>query len=137
MRFVIGLVLCCCLLGCASPSPEFMDGASSRHQIGENQFSVHVKADRVQAIRTNFAKRPDIRLVARQAELAIEAATGCPATHIYGDVALMEARIDCTKPLKDGDWAAWSKPRRSGLRCAGYGDPSRWGDWTNIKLDCS
>lgn len=137
MRRLLCLFLSSGLAACDSPSVEFMGGQKSVHNIGGHSFSVHVKGAKAQVIRTNFAKKPDLQNISRQAELAIEQATGCPVTEIYGDVAVMAGSIDCTKPLKAGEWATWTAPSRTSLICDGYSSPSRWGGREDILLACS
>ncbi|MEE2946604.1 MAG: hypothetical protein VX444_15665 [Pseudomonadota bacterium] len=125
------------LAACDSPSPEYRHAQVSRQVIGEHSFSIYFTQYKAQAIRTNFAKRPDIRAIARQAEQAIERATGCPVSEIYGDVAVLDGVLDCGKPVVAGEWATWKRPQRSGLICDGYSQISRWGDWQDITLECS
>ncbi|MFY0594855.1 MAG: hypothetical protein JXQ85_00355 [Cognatishimia sp.] len=136
MRYFLCSFVLLGLVACDSPSIEFMDGEKSVHEIGGHSFSVHVKGDRAQVIRTNFAKKPDIRVISRQAERAIEEAAHCPVTEIYGDVAVMVGQLDCSKPLKVGEWAKWTAPPRRSLICDGQSSPSRWGGWSDILLEC-
>ena len=137
MRALTIAMIATIFAGCDSPSPEYRDAQVSRQVIGEHSFTVYFTQSKAQAIRTNFAKRPDIRVIARQAEQAIERATGCPVSEIYGDVALLDGVLDCSKPVVAGEWAQWKRPLRSGLICDGYSQISRWGDWQDITLECS
>ena len=136
MRFPLCFLLGWLLCACDSPSPAFSGAEASRHEVGSNTFSVYVKNGQAQSIRTNFAKRPDIRSVARQAETAKEAASGCPVVKIYGDVALLNGTLDCSQPIRPNEWAVWSKPPRRGMTCVGESSASRRGDWRDVTLDC-
>jgi len=108
----------------------------SRHDIGGNLYSVYVKGTRAQAIRTNFAQNPDIWAISRQAELAIEAAAQCSVSEIFGDVAVLNAILDCSLPVVSGHWAKWRKPKRSYLQCEGYSRNYRWGSGLDMDLTC-
>lgn len=136
MRSLLRLFMFGLLSACDQPSPAFYGAEASRHEIGGNLFSVYVKAEQAQAIRTNFAKRPDISNIAQQAETAMEAASGCPVVEIYGDVALMNGTLDCSKPLVPGQRARWVKPPRRGWTCLGDSRASHWGDWSDVTLEC-
>ena len=136
MRFLLCFSVCMALFACDSPSPAFLHANASKHMVGGNQYSVYVTETQAQAIRTNFATRPEMRIIARQAETAIEVASGCSVTEIHGDVALLTGQLDCTKRPVAGEWAEWKTPRKRGLRCQGESIASNWGDWRNISLDC-
>ncbi|SHG87615.1 hypothetical protein [Cognatishimia maritima] len=136
MRFPLCFSVCTALLACDSPAPAFRNADATKHVIGGNQYSVYVTETQAQAIRTSFAPRPDIRTIARQAETAIETASGCSVTEIQGDVALLTGQLDCTKRPVAGEWAAWKAPRKRGLRCQGESVASHWGDWRNVSLEC-
>lgn len=136
MRSFLCFFFCWTLTACDSPSPAFQGAVASRHDIDGNTYSVYVKGNRAQAIRTNFARRPDIRLIADQAEMAIETASGCPVTQIYGDVALLTGVLDCARPILPNEPAKFIKPPRRGLTCMGDSMTSQWGGWRNVTLDC-
>lgn len=136
MRSLLCVFLFWTLVACDSPSPAFHGADVSRHDIGGNTFSVYVKGGQAQAIRTNFAKHPDIRVIAFQAETAIETASGCPVTEIYGDVALLTGTLDCGRPIIPEHRAKWVKPPRHGLMCLGETSASHWGDWHDVTLEC-
>lgn len=136
MRSLLCLFLCWLLSACDSPSPVFHGADASRHEIGGNTFSVYVKGGHAQAIRTNFAKRPDIRVIALQAETAIEAASGCPVIEIYGDVALLTGTLNCGQKIVPEERAKLVKPPRRWLTCVGESSASHWGEWHDVTLDC-
>lgn len=136
MRSLLCLLMCGMISACDSPSPAFHGAEASQHEVGGNVFSVYVKTGQAQAIRTNFAKRPDIRAIARQAETAMEAASGCSVVEIYGDVALLNGTLECSQPLDPGQRARWVKPPRRGWTCLGDSRASHWGDWSDVTLEC-
>lgn len=120
MRYVFFSVLFAMILaGCDGPGPGFSRAEVTRVSAGENQFSLRRNGNLVQIIRTNFARRPDIAVIGRQAELLVEATYGCPVIKMSGDVALMVGQMDCDRPLRSGEWARWVRPKRSQVSCLG------------------
>lgn len=109
------------LIACNTPSVPFLGQEAARVQIEGSTFDVYVSGERAEAIRINPERRPQIGVIARKAELAIEQASGCPVTRIHGDVALLAADIDCTKPIVAGQWARFAKPKRAYLECVQTG----------------
>lgn len=107
------------LFGCDSPGLGCAGAEVTRVEVDGNRFSLRRSGDVVQAIRTNFVRRPDISLIGYGAERAIEATYGCTVTKMRGDVALMVAQLDCDRALRDGDRARWVRPKRSQLSCLG------------------
>lgn len=114
------LVICLlCLMGCDSPGLGYGQATVTRVQHGGNHFTVRRSGVLVRIIRTNFLRRPDINKIGRDAESVVEDLYGCPVTTMTGDVALMTAKIDCSKPLVPGQRARWVKPRRNKVTCLG------------------
>lgn len=106
------LVILIFLAACDSPGPEFMSAERSEVTVNEMRFALRRRSDRVVAIRRNFVARPDIAVIGRAAETAIEQYTGCTVLTMQGDVAQMIAEIDCTTPPDSGNWARWVTVRR-------------------------
>lgn len=117
MRWI--LLGICFLAGCDSPGIGYSSAEVTRVSVGENSFSLRRSGYVVQAIRTNFLRRPDILIVGQGAEQAIEQTYGCTVTKMRGDVALMLAQLDCTRTPKAGEWARWVSPKRSQVSCLG------------------
>jgi hypothetical protein len=117
MRWVI--LSCCVLVGCDSPGIGYSAAEVTRVQVGDSMFSLRRSGDVVQAIRTNFLRQPDMNLVGRDAEVAIERTYHCPVTKMRGDVALMVAHLNCDRSVKPNEWAKWIRPRRSQASCLG------------------
>lgn len=136
MRYLLCFLFAVLLSACDSPFPAFRGADVSRHDISGNSFSVYIRGENAQAVRTNFAKRLDIRVISLQAEMAIETASGCNLVEIYGDVALLTGVLDCSRPVSKSERAKWVQPPRRGLTCLGESSPSRWGDWRDVTLDC-
>ena len=124
------------LAGCDSPGFGFSAAEVTRIDAGGHAFSLRRSGNVVQAIRTNFVRRPDINLIGRDAELAIERTYGCRVTKMRGDVALMVAQLDCERAPRDGDWARWVKPRRSLASCLGHISSGQAGRRKEIDLVC-
>ncbi|WP_232796512.1 hypothetical protein [Roseovarius salinarum] len=83
------------LAGCNTPSPEFRGAEPVRLTLGQSTFDVRVAGDRAQAIRRNVEWAPRLQAVAPRAIAAIEAVSGCAVSHLDGDAAVTEARLDC------------------------------------------
>lgn len=136
MRSFLCLLVLFSFSACDTPSPAFTGVEVSRHDIGGNLYAVYVKGARAQAIRTNFAQSPDIRAISRQAEMAIEQAAQCSVSEIFGDVAVLNAILDCSIPMVANQWAKWAKPTRRHLRCHGDSRHYRWGIGLDVSLEC-
>ena len=130
------LIFVMCLMGCDSPGIGYGAAEVTRVEIGGNRFSLRRTGDVVQAIRTNFVRRPDINVIGQDAEVAIERTYGCRVAKMQGDVALMVAQLDCKRALRDGDWARWVKPRRSQVSCLGDVFSSSSGRGDQFEVTC-
>jgi hypothetical protein len=90
-----------CLAGaiaaCDSPHPRIAGEEATPITVEGSEFSVRVKGDIAEAIRTNYAPRSDHARILLRAVVAIELATGCEVDQnsVKGDPALIVARIDC------------------------------------------
>ncbi|MBV7377465.1 hypothetical protein [Maritimibacter dapengensis] len=85
------------LVGCNSPSPQFMGGDSSTVEAGGMTFGVWRVGDEVEVIRTSSHAMPRLSVIRANAEVAIRRATGCPVEDgsLVGDQSVIKARLDC------------------------------------------
>ncbi len=85
------------LAGCDSPHPAFMQVEAQRITVDGSTFSVRIREDQAEAIRTNFERLPKIGDIFPKAAKAIEIASGCKVipNSMKGDPALMVAKLDC------------------------------------------
>lgn len=87
------------LAACDSPTPGFKGAEVSRHTVDGSTFSVHVKGDTAQAVRTNRGYAPRIGPLAERAVVAMQQASGCRVTRIGGDAAVLVGYLSCTTPV--------------------------------------
>lgn len=99
MTRLLGMYLCLAgvMAGCDSPHPRIAGEEVTRITVEGSDFSIRVKGDMAEAIRTNFAPRRDHARILLRAVVAIEQATGCKVDQnsVKGDPALMVAHIAC------------------------------------------
>ncbi|WP_241523929.1 hypothetical protein [Oceaniglobus indicus] len=83
--------------GCDSPSPAFSGVPATSVTVDGSTFSVRVRGDRAEALRTSREFRPAESVVMARAAKAIEQASGCAITKagLSGDQAIQRARLDC------------------------------------------
>ena len=85
------------LAACDSPAPAMMGADATRITIEGIDFTIRVRGERVEAIRTNMMPNPSIGTVYPRALQAMEQASGCRVIEdsLRGDVAVMRADLDC------------------------------------------
>ena len=101
---VLRMILLACamaLAGCDSPSMAFQGMPSRTVIIGPSTFTVRMRGNRVETLRTSREWRPRAVDVLARAALAMEQATGCPLRKgsLTGDQAIQRAKLACgTRP---------------------------------------
>lgn len=95
--FVVSTLVICLLTSCDSPHPAFMGVEAKVVEVQGSTFSVRVRENYAQAIRTNFEFVPKIGDTFPKAKIAIETASGCRVVpeSMKGDPALMTAKLKC------------------------------------------
>lgn len=85
------------LTACDGPAPAMMGTDATRITIDAVEFSIRIRGDRAEAIRTNMMPNPSIGAVYPRAMQAMEAVSGCRVIEdsLRGDVAVMRADLDC------------------------------------------
>jgi len=85
------------LAACDSPAPAMMGAEATRVSIDGADFTIRIRGDRAEAIRTNMMPNPWIGSVYPRALQAMEQASGCRVIEdsLRGDVAVMRADLDC------------------------------------------
>jgi len=85
------------LSACDSPSPAMMGIPQQRIVVDGAEFSVRVRGERAEAIRTNPMPLPSIGAIVARAETAMERASGCRVLTdtLRGDQSVMRADLDC------------------------------------------
>jgi len=96
-RLAVFMIVCALLFGCDSPSLAFQGTPAQQITVGPTTFSVRIKGDRAEAMRTSREWRPSESAVLTRAEQAIRQASGCEiATNgLSGDQAIIRARLKC------------------------------------------
>ncbi len=96
MRYMMP-ALALLLAGCDSPHPQFMGVEPKVVTVAGSTFSVRIKGEEAEAIRTSREMVPKIGEIFPKAAAAIEIAGGCPvvANSLKGDSAYVRARIRC------------------------------------------
>ncbi|WP_108484891.1 hypothetical protein [Oceaniglobus ichthyenteri] len=91
------LVFSMALAGCDSPSLAFQGMPSQTVAIGPSTFSVRMRGDRVESLRTSREWRPREADIMARAAQAMERATGCPLRKgsLIGDQAIQRAKVVC------------------------------------------
>ena len=97
IRLAILFILLAVLFGCDSPSIAFQGAPMRVVTIGPSTFSVRMRDDRVESIRTSREWRPSESAIMERAAQAIEQATGCVLRKgsLTGDQAIQRARVVC------------------------------------------
>ena len=80
--FLLGLVA---LVGCYSPSPQFIGTPQADVTVSGMRFSVHRRGDAVEVYRLGFIFRPNEAEVLANPERAIEITAGCAVRGMSGD----------------------------------------------------
>jgi hypothetical protein len=94
MRSLLPLI-CLALAACDAPTPGFRGAEVSRHVVDGSAFTVNVKGDTAEAVRTNRQYAPRIGPLAGRAAVAMQAASGCRVTRMGGDAAVLVAKLSC------------------------------------------
>ncbi|WP_294608637.1 hypothetical protein [Roseovarius sp.] len=93
------------LAACNTPGQEFRGIDPVRVSIAQSTFDVRVDGTYAQAIRLNREWAPRFEAVAPRGAAAIQKVSGCRVTRLWGDQAVMLARLDCgagAPPLPPG-----------------------------------
>ncbi len=93
------------LAACNTPGHEFRGVDPVRVSIGQSTFDVRVDGTYAQAIRLNPEWAPRFEAVAPRGAVAMQKVSGCKVVRLWGDQAVMLARLDCGEgvpPLPPG-----------------------------------
>ena len=95
--WLVVLIVSGAVAGCDSPHPKFMGIAPHVVTVGGSTFSVRVKGNEAEAIRTDYEYIPRIGQIFPRAVAAIEQASGCKVvvSSVTGDSAYVRARVKC------------------------------------------
>ena len=94
MRTVIPLLMIL-VAGCNTPGPDFRGIPAHRMTIGPSMFDIRVTGRRAQALHLTPEWLARFEPIAIRAVLAIEQISGCRVHRLTGDVAVMQASLDC------------------------------------------
>ena len=85
------------LAACASPAPAMMGAEATQVTIDTATFTVRIRGNRAEAIRTNMMAFPTIGQIYPRAREAMEQASGCQVVEdtLRGDQAVMRADLTC------------------------------------------
>ena len=91
------LVLPLLLAACASPAPAMMGAEPTQVRIDNTDFTVRIRGNRAEAIRTNMRAFPTIGEIYPRARAAMEQASGCQVIEdsLRGDQSVMRADLAC------------------------------------------
>ncbi|MGI3185288.1 hypothetical protein [Nioella aestuarii] len=91
------LLLILLLAACDSPAPAMMGADATRVTIDGVDFTIRIRGDRAEAIRTNMMPNPSIGSIYPRALQAMEGVSDCSVIEgsLRGDVAVMRADLDC------------------------------------------
>jgi hypothetical protein len=81
--------------GCNTGGPGFRGVAPRTAEVEGSRFILRRRSDVVEAIRTSPEWLPRLAFVARKAAIAAEDMTGCKATWVQGDPAMMLIGMSC------------------------------------------
>jgi hypothetical protein len=96
---LIALLAVLFLIGCNTPGPSFRGVEPVRISVRGDVFDVRIDGVRAEAMRLNSRWAPRLDAVAPQGVAAIERVSGCRVRKLYGDAAMMTARLDCGQRL--------------------------------------
>ncbi|MEX1235580.1 MAG: hypothetical protein WEB56_11415 [Roseovarius sp.] len=88
------------LVACDTPSHGFRGVEAMRITMRGDVFDVRVDGVRAEAMRLKARWAPNLDSVAPNGVAAIEQVSGCRVRKLYGDAALMTARLDCGQKLE-------------------------------------
>lgn len=83
------------LAACNTPGHEFRGVDPVRVRIAQSTFDVRVDGTYAQAIRLNPEWAPRFEAVAPRGAVAMQKVSGCKVARLWGDQAVMLARLDC------------------------------------------
>lgn len=95
IRLLLCLLIATVLIGCNTGGPGFRGVASQAAEVEGSRFTLRRRGDVVEAIRTSPEWLPRLVFVARKAAIAAENMTGCKATWVQGDPAMMLIGLSC------------------------------------------
>ena len=130
MRFLL-LLFFATLAACDAAGPGFRGADKVVREVEGSRFSLRVRGNLAEAIRTSPEMLPRFPDVARKAAFAVQAETGCAVAWVEGDPSMMLLGLSC-----NGQKAP-KRPKRSKMMfCDLYGMSTRHGVSEGI-LDCS
>lgn len=94
MRLCVLLFLAL-LAACNTPGYEFRGIDPVRVSIDKSTFDVRINGTYAQAIRLNPEWAPRFEAVAPRGAMAMQKVSGCKVARLWGDQAVMLARLDC------------------------------------------
>ncbi|MFX0540817.1 hypothetical protein ACEWPM_003660 [Roseovarius sp. S4756] len=97
---MILIVAVLALMACDTPGPTFRGVEPVRISLRGDVFDVRIDGVRAEAMRLNARWAPNLDSVAPNGVAAIEEVSGCRVRKLYGDAALMAARLDCGQKLE-------------------------------------
>ncbi|WP_423988299.1 hypothetical protein [Halocynthiibacter sp.] len=82
---------------CSGPGVRMMGVSGQEVTVEGSLFTVYIKGNAAEAVRTSFEFPARISTVFPRARIAIEQVSGCriPDGNLHGDAALIRARIVC------------------------------------------
>lgn len=91
------LILAFLSAACSGPGVQMMGVSGQEVTVEGSVFTVYVKGNAAEAVRTSFEFPARIGIVFPRARIAIEQVSGCriPDGNLHGDAALIRARIVC------------------------------------------
>lgn len=98
MRVVLVLL---CVSACNAPSAYFGEADVTRVRVEGSLFDVRRKGRLAEAVRVNAEYAPRLGPIARRAEIAMEAVTGCDVVQIRGDAAQILGVMKCNSATPD------------------------------------
>ncbi|GGE41851.1 hypothetical protein GCM10011360_31680 [Primorskyibacter flagellatus] len=96
MRIPVLFTACLLLAACDAPTRGFGGAEVSRHVVEGSSFTVHLKGDQAQAVRTNRQYAPRVGPLAGRAAMAMQQASGCRVRRIAGDAAVLVGALSCS-----------------------------------------
>ncbi len=100
MRMVLVLLLLS-VSACNAPSRYFGATEVTRVRVDGSVFDVRRQGRLAEAVRVNAEYAPRLGPIARRAEIAMEAVTGCDVVQIRGDAAQILGIMDCSGATPD------------------------------------
>ncbi|WP_418594589.1 hypothetical protein [Ponticoccus sp. (in: a-proteobacteria)] len=92
---LVSLLLCLGLAACDAAEPGFRGAERVVSRVEGSTFTLRIRGDMAEAIRTSPEAFPLFRTVARRAAIAAQVKTGCRADWVQGDPAMMLIGLAC------------------------------------------